>query len=576
MFENDSEKVLIIAEMANAHEGSVKAARKIIEAAKNSGADAIKFQVFTPDELAVPNFTNYDLYKKLQMPRESWADLVDYGKELDLQVMADVFGIESAEMMNDLGVDVFKIHSADLSNVELQKYLGNTDLPILLSIGGSTWIEVKEALNTLKFSGGKSIILMHGIQSYPTLLSDSNLRRIEVLRAKFGIPVGFASHLSGDSPEALTLPALAVAGGADLVEVHITLDRSKKGLDYYSSLEPAQFVEMVEFLRAIEPILGKRSMSLTTNEMEYRFAHKKWAVSTRVISSGERLSAKDLSLKRVNAPPSGQPLSLDMIIGHQIQKAVKPHSVIQSEDLRMKVAAVLACRAESSRLFGKPMQLVGDRPIIQHLIDQLRKVKGIDEIVLAISDSPSSQIFIKYAEREGLHYVVGPEKDVLLRLIQGADLVQADIILRTTTENPFIYWENIDDLISDHIKNNADLTVTEKLPLGSFVEIISLNALKRSHKFGEDRHRSEYCTLFISENPDNFTIQRITPSMKLQRPDIRLTVDTPHDLILVRALWESLSKDGELVTLEKIIEFLDANPELLRINNGEQTLYLWK
>lgn len=243
----------------------------------------------------------------------------------------------------------------------------------------------------------------------------------------------------------------------------------------------------------------------------------------------------------------------------------------------MKSTAVLACRLESTRLFGKPMQLINDLPIILHLISRLRKPKKIDEIVLAISDEPGQHVFIDLARKNGLRHVIGDQKDVLGRLIKGGDLAQTDIVVRTTTENPYIYWENLDELIELHIKNRADLTVTEHLPLGSFLEVISLTAMKKAHHDGEDRHRSELCTLYICENPEKFKIQKVKPPEKLRRPDIRLTVDTPQDLILVRTIWEKLSPIKEMFSINDIVDLFEADPSLMRINNSnKETLYLWK
>ena len=570
------DRVFVIAEMANAHEGRIEAAKAIIEAVAAAGADAIKFQVFTPDELAVPSFAHYELYKDLQMPDTTWAELVDRAHDLDLRVFADVFGHESADLMHRLGIDGFKIHAADVSNRTLLRHVGGFGKPVLLSVAGSTWIETAEAVSILRSVGVESIVLMHGIQNYPTRLEHSFLRRIEALRGSFGLPVGFASHVAGGSPESRSLPVWAVAAGADVLEIHITLDRSKEGLDYYSSLEPNEFAALVQSVRAMEVCLGGRSLRLSEEEVEYRLAHKKWLVATQEITAGEHISEQNVALKRIDHPPSGRPVGMDFALGHEAINPIPVHEPIQLKDLRMKIAATLACRAESSRLYGKPMQLVGDRPIILHLIDQLRRIQSIDEIALAISKGPSRHIFVDLAEREELPYVIGSEKDVLGRLIMAADHVGADIVVRTTTENPYIYWENVDDLIRAHIEHNADLTVTEKLPLGTFVEVISLNALKKSHKYGEDRHRSELCTLFISEHPDIFTIQRIPAPEKLQHPDLRLTVDTPEDLIVVRKVWEALQKDGYPIRLESIVDYLYTHPEVAAINTGENTLYLWK
>jgi len=563
--------------MANAHEGDPEKAKAIVRAAAEAGASAVKFQVFEAAELAVPSFPYFGLYEKLGMPDSAWDDLIDLSHSLGLTVYCDVFGLASAERMYRLGADGFMIHAADISNTKLLAWAAASGRPILLSGGGSTWMEISDAVEYLQAKGAQSVSLMHGFQSFPTPLPSAYLHRIILLRKNTGVPVGFASHLAGDDPMAVTLPAWAVAAGADLIEVHLTLDRSQKGLDYFSSLEPAQFADMVRLVRACEQALGPRSMTLSQEEIRYRQLHRKYLVSTMDIQEGDALTSENTGLRRVKDPPEGKALSRERAIGHQSTRALPAHTTIQAKDVKMKVAATLACRAESSRLYGKPMQLVGDRPIIQHLIDRLRQVKSIDAIVLAITEGPSAALFIDYAQRQGLPYVLGPEKDVLQRLILAADHVKADIVVRVTPDNPFIYWENLDEMIAEHIERNSDLTVTEKLPLGSIVEIISLDALKRSHARGEDRHRSELCTLFISENPDLFTIRRLSPPAKFQRPEIRLTVDTPYDLILVRNLWQALQREGLLISIEEIIDFLDVHPNLAAFNKtGEQTLNLWK
>jgi len=570
-------EILIIAEMANAHEGDPENARAIIRAAAEAGASAIKFQVFNATELAVPSYQHFGLYEKLEMPEKAWADLVNLSHDLGLLVYCDIFGIESAEVMKHSGADGFMIHAADASNASLLNWAGSSGHPILLSAGGSTWIELSESIEILKTADAQSISLIYGFQNFPTQLPSSYLRRIDLYRQKFGLPIGFASHLAGDDPMAVMLPSWAVASGADLIEVHITMDRSKKGLDYFSSLEPGQFAEMTRLVRACESALGPESMKLSDEEIKYRLVHRKSLVSIKDIKAGEIFVSENIGLRRIDNPQARNQLSMEQALGHQSAKDVNAYSPIQLKDVNMKVAATLACRAESIRLYGKPMQMVGDQPIIQHLIDRLRLVKSIDEIVLAISDGPSSGLFIDYAKKQRLPYAIGPEKDVLKRLIMAGELVHADIAVRVTPDNPFIYWENVDSIIAQHIEINADLTVTEKLPLGSTIEIISMDALKKSHSQGEDRHRSELCTLFISENPDLFNIKRVIPPDRLQRPEIRLTVDTPFDLVFVRTVWQALQREGCLITIEDIIDFVDAHPDVAAINKtGEQTLHLWK
>ena len=170
-------------------------------------------------------------------------------------------------------------------------------------------------------------------------------------------------------------------------------------------------------------------------------------------------------------------------------------------------------------------------------------------------------------KKDGLKFVIGDDKDVLQRLIKGAELINANIIFRVTSENPFIYWEGIDTLIKNHIKGKFDFSFVDKVPIGSGYEIINLQALEKSHKLGGKRHRSELCSLYIYENQKNFSIQRFNPPSKLQRPDIRLTVDTPEDLLVARKIYENLGNGDKPIALAKIIEFLGRNIAVSEINS---------
>lgn len=568
-------RVIVLAEMANAHEGKLDEALAIVDAAAQTGADAIKFQLFTPDEVAVPSFPYYEMYQGLQMPHEHWRTLVDRAHGKGLLVFSDVLGVDSLRQANELGMDGVKIHAADVSNTPLLIEISRLELPVLLSCGGSLWTETAKAIKTLRERRAPQIVLVHGFQSYPTKLSDSHLRRIELLRRKFELPVGFAGHVDGGSPEATRLPLWAAAAGADLVEVHITLDRSKKGYDWFSSLDPEPFTEMISALRGMEAVLGTCRIQLADDEKIYRAKHKKWLVATRDINAGEELTADNIALKRIDPAPQGAPLALDEALGKRLNKTVSQHQAIQRKDLRMKVCAPLAVRAYSSRLFGKPLQNVGGKPIVTRLLDQFKKIQFLDEIVLAVSDGPDSKIFIDYAEEHGYKYVIGCGRDVQRRLIAAADSVGADIMLRATSENPFLYWENIDELVQRHIEHGNDVTVCEGLPIAAYVEVLSTDALKRSHENGDERTRSELVTLFIGENQDQFQIERVAPPEHLRRPEIRFAVDDPRDLLMVRKIWDNVSNGRDIIPLEEIIEFWDANEDVSSVLRTGNTLVLW-
>lgn len=235
-----------------------------------------------------------------------------------------------------------------------------------------------------------------------------------------------------------------------------------------------------------------------------------------------------------------------------------------------KIVAALACRVQSKRLYGKPVQLLdveNNITIIEYLVSFLKSVSLIDEIVLAISEGDENKPFYTLAEKMGVEYIVGSEQDVQHRLILAADKAEGSIVYRVTTECPFIYMDNFEDVLRKHVENQASLTVIEGLPEGTYYEIIDLECLKLAHDEGESRHRSELCTLYMAENPKKFSIQKLdVDSQALHRPDIRLTVDYPEDLIVVREVYKALKNEGQFLKIDEIIKYMDEHPQLKAVN----------
>jgi spore coat polysaccharide biosynthesis protein SpsF (cytidylyltransferase family) len=228
----------------------------------------------------------------------------------------------------------------------------------------------------------------------------------------------------------------------------------------------------------------------------------------------------------------------------------------------MKLVATLACRNNSRRLYGKPMQLLENFSVVEYIIKNLKKVPEIYEIVLAISSEKGNEVFIDIAEKQNLRYVLGDDRNVLLRLIRACELVGGDTIYRVTTESPFGYVEGIVEAIEAHKKLNADYTAFANLPDGVMFEIISLKALKLSQQNGEHKHRSELVSLYINEHPEIFIRNIIEVPADYQRPDYRLTIDFPEDLILCRKIIRHFGGDDKYIPYKELISFLDENPEL--------------
>jgi len=232
-----------------------------------------------------------------------------------------------------------------------------------------------------------------------------------------------------------------------------------------------------------------------------------------------------------------------------------------------KLVAALACRNNGTRLFGKPLQNL-DIPnkitILDQLILSLKKISCIQEIVLGISEGSENEIFKSYAQKHHISYIIGKEEDVLQRLIMCGEKASATDIFRVCTESPFLYFEAVENTWKTHINEGNDATVVDNVTDSTNFEIISINALKKSHSLCERRHL-ELCSLYIRENPQLFKIRKMNIPEHLNRSDIRLSVDYPEDLVLCRAVYQHFKDKAPLVPISEIINYLDTRQDLLSL-----------
>lgn len=224
--------------------------------------------------------------------------------------------------------------------------------------------------------------------------------------------------------------------------------------------------------------------------------------------------------------------------------------------------AALACRANGSRLYGKPLQnldIASNYTLLDHIIEGAKASGVIDEIVLGISEGVENQIFIDVAKKHNVSYILGSQKDVLMRLIQCGRAGRATDIFRVTTECPFIAWEFLADAWKTHVENGYDITVTDYLGEGLNFEIYSQDSIEACHIRGSDGERSEFCSAYARRNHHEFKIHIVEPPQAWQRRDYRLTVDYPEDLIVCRKIYDALKHKAPHIPVPDIITFLDQN-----------------
>ena len=320
----DDEPVFIVAEIGLNHCGDLKIALESVKVAAESGADAVKFQIFKADELYSKKDKYYKLFKALELPREAWEKIANFAEKQNILFAASVFDEESVDLLSELDAPFFKIASGDITHIPLIKYIARKNKPVILSTGMSTIGEIEEALNAIYSEGNRDVILLHCVSRYPANYSELNLRAINTLKNTFKVPVGFSDHTIG-----ILASLAAVALGANVIEKHFTINKNLPGPDHKLSLEPHEFKELVKGIRNIEEMLGDGVKRKTKSELHMEKVARRSIVARIDIPKGTVISKDMLKISR---PGIGiAPKFLNMIIGRVARKDIRKDEVIRWE-----------------------------------------------------------------------------------------------------------------------------------------------------------------------------------------------------------------------------------------------------
>ncbi len=327
-FIGDDCQTYIIAELASAHCGNLELAKEILQNAAEAGCDAIKLQRFHKDKLIVPSDQRYENFRKIEFSDGNWEELIEFAKTLQVDIVGEPYDEDAADFFQKHQVTAFKIPSSDIANPYLVKKVADFGKPILIAVGGSSLDEIKSAVDLIKSAGNEQIILMHGYQTFPTKVEDTNLSAIRTLKTGFNLPVGFADHVDAGSEIAITLPVLAIAHGAAIIEKHVTKNRADKGFDHFSSLHKDEFSKMIALIRHYEQAAGSGKIEEYEAEQTYRKKMKKHIVAARNISAGETIKLEDLAFKRNQNESGLSPVEAEKIIGKQAKINLVENQII--------------------------------------------------------------------------------------------------------------------------------------------------------------------------------------------------------------------------------------------------------
>jgi len=327
-------KTFIIAEAGVNHNGNIELAKKLIDVAVKAGADAVKFQTFKAEKsisiyakkagyqekTTNTSESHLDMVRKLELDEAAHKELFFYCRSKDIQFLSTPFDHDSIDLLNKLGLGIFKFPSGEITNLPYLRKIGVMKKKIILSTGMADIGEIEDVIDVFIKAGTvcENITVLHCNTEYPTPFEDVNLRAMQTIKAAFpGIQVGYSDHTLG-----IEVPIAAVALGATVIEKHFTLDRSLPGPDHRASLEPSELKAMVYAIRSIEESLGDGIKKPSPSELNNKLIARKSIVAARDIRKGEPFTEENLTVKR---PGTGiSPMRWDEVIG---QKAGRDYNI---------------------------------------------------------------------------------------------------------------------------------------------------------------------------------------------------------------------------------------------------------
>lgn len=334
-----SSSTFVIAEIGCNFEGDMELAKEMIVKAKESGCDAAKFQTFIPEKLVTrtapkfweisgcPGETQYDEFKQMpQLNFEQYKDLKKVADDCGIIFFSTPSDEESADMLDEVGVPLFKIGSMDLTHTPLLKHIAKKSKPMILATGMATINEIGVAVDAIKSEGNNQIILLHCITNYPTQIEDANLNMILDIKQNFPeYIVGYSDHTK--MPESLAIITAAVGIGARVIEKHFTFDKTRPGYDHEISADYDDMKKIVTAVRIAEESLGNEIKKPTPKEEEIKKSARRSIVAKINIPKGSKITIEMLTIKR---PATGIPPEyFDKVVGKTAKLDISEDTILQ-------------------------------------------------------------------------------------------------------------------------------------------------------------------------------------------------------------------------------------------------------
>lgn len=321
------QKVFIIAEAGVNHNGDLNLAFQLVDKAVEIGADCVKFQTFKTENIVTKSSpkanyqmlvtdkaeSQFDMLKKLELQKDDFKKIKEYCQKKGIQFLSTPYNPEDASLLNDLGVEAFKIASGQLVELPFLKFVAKFGKQMIISTGMANLAEVYAAVEAIKSTGNTNIIVLQCNTDYPSKIEDTNIKAMITMRDALGVRIGYSDHV----PNNYACYA-AVALGAEVIEKHFTLDNNMPGPDHKCSLEPAAFKELIEGVRAVEKCLGTGIKNPSQSEINNTYGMRRSLVARKDLKAGMILKEEHFGFKR---PANGlSPNYLDTLVGKKLAK----------------------------------------------------------------------------------------------------------------------------------------------------------------------------------------------------------------------------------------------------------------
>jgi len=557
----------VILETACGHDGSEKVLKKLTDIAVSAGGKQIKYQLFNLDERSLPNTKENKIFKPLCLEKKSWNKIIKYAKNNKLKVFADVYGDYSFNLAKKNNIDGYKIHSEDFFNSYFIEKVIDTKKPVIINLGGTYKSEVFDLMGFLKKRKklNKNIILMHGVQTFPTPPEGHSLYEFKKLiknYKKLDVSFGYSDHIDGSNSLSTTFPLLAYILGAAVIEKHFTDDRKYKRTDYQSALDEYQIKKFINDFDIISTNLQENDDAIKFENM-YRNMFKKSCAFKIDKNQNKKINESDL--KFIKSKKDKSYFFSHNIVGKKVKRFISKNTTIATHHFANKVGVIITVRTSSNRFPQKALKKINNVESIKLVIRRMKKLSGVNDIILATSTHKSDDILEKIAKEENINVFRGSLNNVVNRYYMCAKKFDLDYVVRVTGDAILCDEQMLSKAISSHLRTNSDVTFIKNMPYGTAKEVISTRVLKIINDKSINKSDTEYLEFFL-ENKKYFKINYIKSNYKFNK-DIRLTLDFPQDRVLFDKIYRHFNDKQSNFSLKDVLKFFELKPKLIKINS---------